>query len=371
MNKDQEKKSVVYLIGAGATHGCVKFVGSARGVLMKDLNQELADTVRKLVDDQSSRYYKLRALTNEIIDESTDFEHVITFLDDSPSELHRSFAQELRSAFEKVLRHQLELIESESGDDRLRLYSALFDMHTIEGFAEDLQAVLTINYDEYIEEAVKKTYGSDVDFGVSIEGAYGDEGSVKLLKLHGSFGWADMWPISAADGCSTLWIPPGIQKRKERYPFNVLWGLARQALECDLLRIVGCRLSESDWDLISLLFTTLHGSATRSAYAIEVIDSPIHAFSLRKKYPYLNIKSILEIEEYGVGGQIVGEILDTAPKEFDSLSDDEHARVLEVLEKDENWFSFWLIQMAEALSREPSIDSIGTQTRQFEALLQV
>ena len=369
MSAESNRLSVVYLIGAGASHACVDYVGSGRGILMRHLNPLLAERVRELASAGESSDQAILSLVNAIIDDDTDFEHVITFLDESPSARHRAFANELRDVFEKVLRDQLKSIDAEVGADRLKLYSALLDMHNVNGFPEGLQAILTINYDEYIEEAVKKTCGRSIDYGIHVEGQRRAADSFVLLKLHGSLGWSDKWPIRPFDGASTLWIPPGIQKRKERYPFNVVWGRAREVLDCDILRIIGCRLSPSDWDLISLLFTTRHARTTGRTYTVEVIDSPAHAIELQRQYPYLDIRSILEIEEYGVGEQIVGEYLQSGPQRFRSLSSEIQERVLDAIPDEDNWFRLWLVQMAEALSVAPTIGSITTPTGSFGALL--
>ena len=369
MARDNDHKSVVYLIGAGASHACVDFVGSARGILMRHLNPLMAEAVRDLTTAECNSDHTISSLANAVLDENTNYEHVITFLDESPSALHRGFANKLRHVFERVLRRQLDSIKTEVGVDRLKLYSALLDMHRVGGFPERLNAILTINYDDYLEDAIRMTYGSSIDFGVQVEGNEREEDSLVLLKLHGSFGWADKWPIQSFDGASTLWIPPGIQKRKERYPFNVLWGRAREVLDCDVLRIVGCRLSASDWDLVSLLFTTRHAREGGGTYTVEVIDSPSHARALQQDYPYLDIRSILEIEDYDVGRQIVGEILRGEPQDFRSLNPETQKQVLDAVPNEENWFRLWLVQMAEALSREPTIESIVTETGEFSQLL--
>ena len=371
MVDNSDQRSVVYLIGAGASHACVEFVGCVRGILMRHLNPLLAEAVRDMVTADGHPDPTIVSLVNAVIDESTDFEHIITFLDESPSALHRDFANKLRNVFERVLRQELKFIEMEVGVDRLKLYSALLDMYKVSGFTERLKGILTINYDDYIEGAIRNTYGSTIDYGVRIEGQERAGESPVLLKLHGSLEWSDRWPIHSFDGSSTLWIPPGIQKSKERYPFNIVWGRAREVLDCDVLRIVGCRLSGSDWDLISLLFTTRHTNANGRMYTIEVIDSPLHAIELQKQYPYLEIRSILEIAEYELGKQIVGEILGSDPQEFRGMDAKEQQRVLNALLGEENWFRLWLVQMAEALSAEPTINTIETDTGEFNELLSV
>lgn len=225
---------------------------------------------------------------------------------------------------------------------------------------------MTINYDEYIEDAAAGADGLPVDFGVYVHGASSSRPGLKLLKLHGSFGWEDAWPILYGKGDTTLWIPPGIQKAKERYPFNVLWGLAREMLDCDVLRIIGCRLAPNDWDLISLIFTTRHANSIRRPYAIELIDAPLHAAELQERYPYLEIQSLLEVEP--IGKQLVGELLVRAPQRYASLTPEEQERVKNNAGREQNWFLLWLTHQAEALYVE--LGSITTGLGAFEQLLE-
>ena len=355
MEDGSDAKSVVYLLGAGASHACAKFVGSAHGILMRDLNPLLDREVRLLVRKSVDCDRKLAELVNAVIDddEDTEFEHIITFLDESPSERHRNFAGRLREAFQSVLRRQLDAIEREVGN-RLTLYSALLDMHRIEGFGEELKAILTTNYDNFAETAARKGHNMAIDFGIQMEDQDCEEKEVlRLLKLHGSFSWHDEWPVREASAPpKTLWIPPGIQKSKGRYPFNVLWGLAREALDCDVLRIVGCRLSGSDWDLISLLFTTRHGNTNRRPFTVEVIDSPGHAAVLQKTYRYLDVKSLVEIETYGIGRKIVGNLLGSEAREYVGL--DQAEREL-VESASRNWFQLWLAEMGTELAANPNL----------------
>ena len=296
---------------------------------------------------------------------TSDIEHVITFLDESASALHRQFADDLRKAFENVLRQQLEKIEEELSRAPADLYSALLDMYQVDGCPEELRGILTINYDEYIEEAVARADGS-FDFGVYVHGASSSKPGLKLLKLHGSFGWEDAWPILHGSGDTTLWIPPGIQKAKERYPFNILWGLARELLDCDVLRIIGCRLGPNDWDLISLIFTTRHTNSIRPPYTIEVIDAPLHAAELQESYPYLDVQSILEVER--IGSQFVSEFSGRPPQPYASLPPGEQERVRNVAGRNQNWFRLCLKQQAEALYVE--LGSVKTRLGAFERLLE-
>jgi len=333
---------------------------------MNDLRETLAENVRKLVIDEYKNDPNLVALVNAVIVETTDFEHVITFLDESPSSLHRKFANDLRKTFERALKRRLDLIEMELGGPPTELYKALLDMYKVTGLPEELAGLLTINYDEYIEEAVAATCRQPIDFGVHIQGADSSTPGLRLLRLHGSFGWQDAFPISRGKGDAPLWIPPGIQKAKDRYPFNVVWGLARELLDCDVLRIVGCRLASNDWDLISLIFTTRHATSIHRPYFVEVIDAPLHAAELQKSFPYLDVRSILEIEP--IGSQLVSEFLGVAPRPYEDLTPEEQERVKAAAGRDKNWFRLWLKQMAEALYRD--LGSVRTPVGAFERLLE-
>lgn len=361
-----EPQRVVYLLGAGASHACVKAVGSDQGILMSDLADDLGKGVRELVDKDYGGDPVLTSLINEIVDESTDYEHIITFLDQSVSAIHRAFADDLRGVFERVLRDKLDAIEAEQGLPPVGLYEALLDMYELPEFPERLKGVLTINYDEYLERAVEHTFARSVDFGVLVGEEKPAGNALRMIKLHGSFGWEDAWPILRSTTASPLWIPPGIQKAKDRYPFNVLWGMAREMLDCDILRIVGCKLGPNDWDLISLLFSTRHVNRSGRRYQVQVIDAPLHAKNLAEAFPYLDVRSILEVEP--LGRQLVSEFGGGKPRPFASLTFEEQDEVREKAGWSHNWFRLWLQQMAEITYTETG--NVDTPRGRFKTLLE-
>lgn len=374
MAEPNSRPRVVYLLGAGASQASIEHVGSKRRILMGDLAQPLADSIRALVQSKKKKYETLFTLINEIVHQDANIEHVITFLDESPSVIHRQFAEDLRKVFQNVLRNELDEIKSELGEKRFSLYAALFDMYQVDKCPEELQAILTLNYDEYAEAAAQAIYETPVDLGIAYRDPHIPGGGVKVLKLHGSFDWRDVWPIrkhKTTGKSAPLWIPPGIQKSKERYPFNTLWGLAREQLDCDILRIIGCKLSSSDWDLISLLFTTRHSNAEgKGPYMVEVIDSPTHARSLGESYPYLDVRSILEIEHLGIGSQLVAEFSGGPPETFRMLSPERQVEIQEAAGTSRNWFRIWLRQMAEAFEREFGQGAVDTRKGAFSQMLQ-
>jgi len=65
--------------------------------------------------------------------------------------------------------------------------------------------------------------------------------------------------------------------------------------DCDILRIVGCKLSQNDWGLTSLLFSTQ--LRTDDAYQIELINSNEQGLDIRKRNGFLkNVKALEELE---------------------------------------------------------------------------
>ena len=332
---------------------------------MRDLGEPLSVKLQELVNNGFSGDDSLNNLVNSVIDETTDFEHVITFLDDSPSLRHRQFAEGMRKAFEEVLRDKLRRIREETQGDPITLYKVLLDMYNINQFPETLQGIITTNYDEYIEGAIEQVYASPIDFGIRVEPSSEERDGFRLLKLHGSFGWRATWPISRGqDSDATLWIPPGIQKAKQAYPFNVLWGLAREMLSCDVLRVIGCRLGPNDWDLISLLFSMRHVNLSDRPQ-IEVIDAPMHVEEVKKLYPYLEVQSILEVEP--IGSRLISEITGAQPLTFDGLTEDEQQNLIMSAGSNRNWFQLWLTHKVEALSIER--DDISTDAGLVEDFL--
>ena len=259
----------------------------------------------------------------------------------------------------------------------MSLYAALFDMYNVTGIDESLHGVLTLNYDDYIEVAAAEIYDLrriDLDFGASTNEAQRSW----FLKLHGSFAWEDAWPIrrrAAGSSSRPLWIPPGIRKGKERYPFNLLWGLARDVLNCDVLRIIGCRLGPSDWDLISLLFGTRHAHQgpgpdlldrdhrlpQKCGSAAGVLSVPRRQVAVRDRYARRRPESGRRVPEH-------------CPVQLRRLVRRRDGRDCGTLSSDkgnENWFRRWLEQMGEGLQATLGAESTDTDKGAFRRWLEI
>ena len=369
-SKEPPSKKVVYLLGAGATHANVTAVGTQR-ILTRDLLDDIALRCREVYEQKYRSHPSIRRLVNQNLPDS-DIEQVITFLDESASAVHRRFADDIRIVFEEVLRERLELIRNENDMQApVGLYAAPLDMYTVRDYPEVLGGILTTNYDDYIEDAARIVFGEGtrdaVDLGVYVAGFESQGKVVTLVKLHGSFGWQHSWPIQRDISNQALWIPPGIQKLKGGYPFNMLWGRARELLNCDILRVIGCRLGSNDWDLISLLFTTRHARLDGEPYTIEVIDSPEHTRHLQNEFPYLEVQSLFDLDP--VGERIVGELSGVgAPIPLSSLTSGQRNTLDEAVQKGRNWFLVWLKHMAEHLFIETG--STDTNSGELTKLLE-
>jgi hypothetical protein len=361
-------RRVVYLLGAGATQGSVGFSGGTANLLMAGLIPDLLVELRALIASATEEKKLLSTFINEVVSEETDFEQLTTFLEDAPSAAHRRLAVQFKEVFFKVLQSKLDATASALGSPRSHLYAALVDMHQVVGNDEQLSGFLTLNYDGFLEHAIETHLGRSVDYGVFVERPdLGLSRPIRVLKLHGSFSWVDSWPmkLSTVD-TAARWIPPGIRKAKGDYPFNTIWGLARELLDCDVVRIVGCRLDENDWDLISLLFTTMHAHGDGHTYELEVIGRPSSAREIQRRFPYLQAKSLLEIKD--IGETIIAELLGGAPARYETLDGDQRKIVEQSAEsKIRNPFEYWLVQKAEALTRD--LGGISTDSGRFEALV--
>lgn len=177
-------------------------------------------------------------------------------------------------------------------------------MHMIKDFDEELIGLLTLNYEDLIERSAQNIING-VNYIINIKtqntNLQIDKNKIPILKLHGSFNWKKEFPISVNDiiknNEDVLWIPPGVEKERTEYPFNILWGKAQELLDCDILRIIGCSLNRNDWHLVSLLYITQKLNTNKKEFIIELINSRDGCKRIKRNYAYLNIKKIEDIKE--------------------------------------------------------------------------
>jgi len=243
----------------------------------------------------------LKEVSNLLSIPDIDVEHLITLYEASGTKKHNKVAKDLKKLFREEIEEKIDQL----GDDFFpKLLASLLDMHTIVQFQEELIAIITLNYEDLLEQAMQhingginysiRTVNKNKDYSIS-------NNNIPIVKLHGSFNWKSEFPISVQKRIKkeedVLWIPPGVVKKRENYPFNMLWSIARELLDCDILRIVGCSLSRNDWELIALLFTTQRLRTDKKEYSIELIDYPTKCDVIKSDYRYLTMNSILDILE--------------------------------------------------------------------------
>lgn len=339
---------VAYLFGAGASQGELNQNGYFKSILMKDI---VFDISRRIRDKD---IIELFSISNELTEEGADVEHLITLYEASGTSRDNEIARKLKGLFRAVIQEKMNDLDESFFPT---LFASLIDMHYVVGLDEELVAVLTINYEDLIERAIQ-IIKEGINYSIKITNkgsSYSiNESSIPLLKLHGSFNWKNEYPVAIVDDIEhdedVLWIPPGVVKRREEYPFSVIWGRAKELLECDILRIVGCSLSRNDWELISLLHSTQKLQSDRDPYWIELIDYPDKCKEIKKQYTYLQIRPILNIPEFR----------DYLIKQYLSLSTTPRAVTEEdiesmgnyIAEKKQNIFCLWLQAKGDKLLSE-------------------
>jgi hypothetical protein len=283
-------KKIIYLFGAGATQAVIKSFDPSRSLMTQDIVNEIQCLCKhnKPFEDK---------IWNELIS-IKDIEHFISVLE---SQQYVGESNMIRKFYMKALINLVDPISKALSYKNL--YSVLIDLHkNVKGLDEELLCLITLNYEDLLEQTIKKYHDYSVDYSLFLN--CNKNPSINVLKLHGSFNWENARPVkiktmSLRNSKKALWVPPGVDKRKENYPFNLLWGKALEYLmKCDVLRIIGCSLSRNDWSLIPILYTIQKFRTTGSPLEIEIINYPSTYESIKDNYGYLSIKSILEIPEF-------------------------------------------------------------------------
>ncbi len=349
---------VVYLFGTGATQADASMVDDRVHLGMSYIK----DGIFKKIEDRNIK--ELRDARNELAAPSADVEQLITLYESSNSSKHKKIATFLRELFREEILEQIAKLDNSSsasgGKFTPRLYSALIDMHEIDGIGEQLCGIMTLNYEDMIERAAQSIKGG-VNYSLDIAGTKKTGVKVRkrgltILKLHGSFNWRNEFPLSVEDTIvseeDVLWIPPGVEKHNETYPFNLIWGKARELLNCETLRIIGCSLSRNEWHLVSMLYVTQKLKRSRNEYNIEIISSPSTGNKIKEAYPHLKIKRIYDIKE--VRDFVISDLSTPSSKPTTVIKDD---AIIEYLDN-KNIFDIWLRAKGQDLkSRGISLDT--------------
>lgn len=258
----------------------------------------MTDDIRRKIEGGNSDTINT-ALWNELIIDGRDIEHIISVAD---SMYDASCSNKLRDLYRSAI---LDLSQKTLASlPAQNLYSVLADIHFNAGSDEELAFFATLNYEDFLERTLTTHHRATIDYRIAGTGPKTTKKRrIVVYKLHGSFNWENQRPVRVADmlkleSYQTLWIPPGVDKHRGNYPFNVLWGHFTEALmSCDVLRVVGCSLSRNDWSLIPLLYSVQKLAERKSPLSIEMIAGVQTATAVQQAYSYLDLKSICECEE--------------------------------------------------------------------------
>lgn len=279
---------VVYLFGAGATHAEIQKLDPTNGNFLAEKGL--------LISNVSKRVMKIAQDDTEFIDGVQE----VTYREGPVNiELLISLFETNRipKAASKVIRLK-ELVEKDITGiltKRIRrdfyLHKALLELHKIVD-KEKILGLISLNYDEVLDEAYAEIYG-DPNYCHTAESSKPPK-HLPLLKLHGSFNWKNIETYGKKKNIEI--VPLGINKNYLAPPYNFIWGRAFEVLaQCDVLRIIGCSLSQNDLGLIDLLFKA--HLARKKFFKIQVIDLQKTGKDIKNNYGFFKgIESIEEIE---------------------------------------------------------------------------
>ncbi len=336
--------NITYFIGSGLTNATASKSAYESELVMGVL---FKDTVMNLRNDNDLAKDPISGpLINQLIilsDKSTvpNLEELIDLLESSGQESCIKLSQALSSSFANVLiKHTKKLIKNGLSENMAEI---LLDLHCIEDNSEPLVGIITTNYDPFIEMAFE-SIGIDTD--LAFETSNFGQGAIPLLKIHGSIDWIQSVPIKRRKwvelGNSHIpsWIGPRRLKLGVLYPFNLIWGRARELLaKTDVIRIVGASLLPSDWHIAQLLFrTTVLDSQDGRKKRIEVINSVSESDRICRDYPMLPIKPIYKIDD--VMRNCRTELSGTSWNK--PLSDVDRDEAKHYVEKIKNPFDYWV-----------------------------
>ncbi len=304
----KNNKRVVYLFGTGATQAEASLVDERVRLRMVDIKDGILRNIKEK-ELKEGKIQELEVVKNELANPYADVEQLITLYETSTSGPHKKIAKSLKELFRDEILDQIGKLDKGNFAVKERftpiLCSALIDMHEIKGLGEKLCGIMTLNYEDMVERAALSVKGG---INYSLDFLKTTKSHIKVrkrgtlvLKLHGSFNWRSEFPLSVEDNVEreedVLWIPPGVEKHNEMYPFNIIWGRARELLNCEILRVIGCSLSRNEWHLVSMLYATQKLNRMNKEYTIEIISSPKTGDKIREQSPHLRIKKIYEMEE--------------------------------------------------------------------------
>jgi hypothetical protein len=280
-------KTIVYLFGAGATHAELgdTLVEKGCGLLIRDVSARVIEKARR-----EARYRKDVELVSGTSG-SLIIELLISLIENS--KIHGWEYKTMR--LKSLVQEDIEDILTESRTRRFYLHKGLLEFHKLPRVQEkeELIGLISLNYDDVLDQAYKEFYGHP-DYCFASERDAASSKPVPLLKLHGSFNWRRQRIRGRLKTIEI--IPLGSNKTYLHAPYIFIWNRALEILiKCDTLRVIGCSLSQDDAHLIDLPFKA--HLERDEAFDIEIISSERAGRGIQRNYGFLpGIKTLTKIE---------------------------------------------------------------------------
>ena len=285
---------IVYLFGAGATHAELHNIDPDLidkkncGLLVSHVSSRVIERARR------DPHYPAGVEMVSGTAGSLNIELLISLIENSKIPDWEYKTKKLKD----LVREDIEQILSMSITRRFYLHKALFELHEHPSHPteERLAGIISLNYDDILDNGVRAiSWPSAVLF---FTGRTIRTDDIPLLKLHGSFNWKDVKIRGRKRNIEI--IPLGSNKNYIHPPYGCIWNQALQTLiTCDVLRVVGCSLSQNDIHLVDLLFKA-HLERGRS-FEVEIIATDNVGGNIRSNYGFFPaLRSLTSIRsDYG------------------------------------------------------------------------
>ena len=266
---DLKPQKIVYLLGAGATHAEIAnlhpqwFVDVAKKAKESLLLRGIS--LRVCRDARSKSWFKKW-------NSAKDFEDIELFI--SLIKDNRIESDATVRGLQGLLKEDICSKLKDGRQNKFYLHRALFELHKKIEDKETLVAIISLNYDDVLDNSYSKICGDKPNYSFP-----GDPVGPYLLKLHGGFQLKN-----PKTNKSIPIIPPGAHKNYLELPYNFIWGRALESLiECDILRVIGCSLSANDIGLIDLIFKAHLQREGGNMLEIQLINSPDGGKDIKKR----------------------------------------------------------------------------------------
>lgn len=240
-------KKIVYLFGAGATHAeIMNLEDSPDATFISKNGLKISDVSKRVMKlAQKDSRFKKGVKTVTYREGPVNIELLISLFESNRIPDVDYKVNHLKKLVQKDITKILSLEQKK----KFYLHKALFELHKLIENKEILTGIVSLNYDDVLDLSCYEIRGNKPNYCHNS----GKGEDIPLLKLHGSFNWTNIKIYGKSKKIPI--IPLGINKNYLIPPYNFIWSRAFEVLAtCDILRIIGCSLSQNDIGLIDLLF---------------------------------------------------------------------------------------------------------------------